>query len=279
MFRRTSDALSVEHLFYGVEVIVYCEGDPSDDEGATLDEAFWTRVFLENGLRCKCKSSGSKSELLEIAQKIIDENVENSVVAVDRDYDHLLGKLIDHPKVIYTFGYSWESDLMLEFEIGNAIALFAAVADTNIIQTEFQEFRRNQSSRLRRAFALDVKYFGHRERLFDRSKPVSIIGYGGATVPYIKFDRLLQKAKTFHRFQTVSIPKRVYQNTCGVTSFFGKSVSRLVYRWFIYRSSQIAESRSIPYTAFMSVLIATTNLTDKSIHRNQYYSGKIEAIA
>lgn len=272
MFSRTSTGLSSEYLFFGVDIVVYCEGAQIDGENSTLDEAFWTKLFSENGRSCKCKSSGSKSELMILANKIISENATNVIVAMDRDYDDLTGSILSHPKILYTYGYSWESDAMLDFRFDNAIMLFSTIAETEQLEREFFGFRNRQSTRLRKAVALDVKYIGHHDKLFDRQKPQSIIASNDNMEPYIRFDTLLNKAKNLGKFQTTSIPPERYRQICGVTSFFGKAVSRLFYRWFEFRTSNMRGNRRVYYAAFMSIIISSLNFTDLSVPRNRYYS-------
>ncbi|MEL7341062.1 MAG: hypothetical protein AAGM67_11285, partial [Bacteroidota bacterium] len=99
MFTRTERGLSNEHLFYGVEFIVYCEGETVEGESSSLDEVFWTAVFSNNGRAVKCKSFGGKDALVALATKVSEGEIENVVVAMDRDYDHLTGNVIGHSKV------------------------------------------------------------------------------------------------------------------------------------------------------------------------------------
>lgn len=127
MFRRTNFGLSNQHLFFDVDVVVYCEGGETEEEEATFDELFWKRVFEGNGKRVTCRSSGNKTMLMELAHAVSVEDVENVVVAMDRDYDHIFGRVIEHPRVIYTYGYSWESDVISHLAFVSTCAMFANV--------------------------------------------------------------------------------------------------------------------------------------------------------
>ena len=272
MFYRTSLGLSNENLFYDVDLIVYCEGVETADDSSTLDEVFWTQVFEANGKKVKCKSYGSKTNLLPLAKNILLKSVSKVVVAMDRDYDHLRGTTIEHPQVIYTFGYSWESDVMLDFDFNRALTLFVNVGNWRELKVEFDCYRSNQSIVLKRVFALDFKYIGHSQKLFDRCKPMSIIDCGVGNPPCIKVKRLLEQAKKFGRYQTALLPRQTYLETCGLAAFFGKAVSRLFFHWFIFRTSNLASSRKVQYDTFMSILISTLPLDDLTQPRNSYYA-------
>lgn len=278
MFTRTISGLQNEHLFYGVDLVVYCEGRAVDGEGSSLDEVFWEKVFSQNGKSVECKSAGSKTELRPFARRVVDENISNVVVAMDRDYDDFRNQMIDHPQVIYTFGYSWESDVILDFQFDIALSLFATMTRKKPIRDEFTAFRTKQSSLLRRVFALDLKYIGSDQALFDRNKPVSILAIATNAEPYVNVSNLLTKAKQIGRYQTATLPAATYKSACGIRSFFGKTVSHLVFHWFSYRTRSINGSRKAVYSTFMTSLINTLNLIDVGVPRNTYYSAKVARI-
>jgi hypothetical protein len=278
MFTRTKFGLSNEHQFYRVELVVYCEGDTVEGESASLDEVFWTKVFECNGRVVKCKSLGGKPTLRPLAEKVANGEIDNVVVAMDRDYDHLRGLKIFHPKVIYTFGYSWESDVMLRFDFDLAISIFANITNTIVMRGDYDKFRSKQTRVLRRLFAIDFKYIAHSKSLFDRGKPLSIVACGAAKEPYIKTILLVRNAKILGKFQTGKLPVKEYATACGVRDFYGKTVSRLVYHWFVYRTSKMASKRSIPYEAFMSLLTSNLDFSDTSIDRNAHYAELLSAI-
>jgi hypothetical protein len=275
MFTRSNQGIENEHLFYNVDFVVYCEGKEVDGEGSSLDEVFWERVLSENGLAVHCKSMGGKSVVKPLAEKIVREGISCVLVAMDRDYDDMLGLAIDHPQVLYTYGYSWESDVVLDFDFTAALSLFATTNRRQAIRNEFNEFRENLSQRLKRVCALDFKYIRHEEKLFDRLKPMSIIATPGNYEPYLRTSALLSSAKEIGSFQSGDLPEVIYSSLCGVRSFFGKVVSRLVFHWFSYRTRRINGSRRVVYEAFMNLLSSTLNMQQLDVPRNQYYSGLV----
>jgi Protein of unknown function (DUF4435) len=278
MFTRTNLGLGNEHLFYGVEFVVYCEGETIEGEASSLDEVFWTRVFQSMGRNARCKSIGSKSHLLQLAQKVASDEVPNIVVTMDRDYDHLLNQIIDHPRVLYTYGYSWESDVVSNFDFDVAISIFATIADAADARIAYQEYFERQSKRLRRAFALDFKYITHAEKLFDRGKPLSIVVFGGSNPPELRVQPLLQKAKEIGKFQAGVLPEADYRQSCGVRQFYGKTVARMIYHWFVHRTKKLQSKRSIPYEAYISLLSKMLDLGDATEPRNAHYAAVVARI-
>ena len=261
-FFRTTQGLGNEHLFYDVDWVVYCEGVNVEKDSSTLDELFWTRILAVHSLRFICKSFGSKSELLPLANEVAADDVNNVLVALDRDYDHLTGTKVEHPRVLYTHGYSWESDVCVDPDVSSTVQLFVNLANTDRVAAEFLEFRRKQSNLLRRVFALDFKYFNHERKLFDRGKPSSIISVDSNTGPRVDVGRLLRTARGLPRHQAMRLPRDLYMSVCGMSEFFGKVVGRLVYRWFVWRTTRMSNNRRVYYNAFMALLISGMDFSE-----------------
>lgn len=278
MFTRTNAGIGNEHLFHDVDFVVYCEGKVVEGEGSSLDEVFWDRIFSESGKSVHCKSMGGKSVVRPLAQKVVAEGVSNVIVAMDRDYDEWRGLIIDHPQVVYTYGYSWESDVMLYFQFQSALSLFATTTRRQVIKDDFDTFRNGLSQGLRRVCALDYKYIGHHEKLFDRQSPMSIIAAPSGHEPYVKAVSMLRKAKALGHFQTAQLPAAEYRTLCGVRSFFGKVVSRLVFHWFVYRTKRIIGSRKAVYEAFMDTLASNLDVASFEHPQNSYYAAAMARI-
>lgn len=277
MFTRTNAGMSSEHLFYDVDWVVYCEGSSQDDV-SSLDEVFWTKVLGDLGIRCRCKSMGSKPDLLKISEKVVNGDTDRIVVVLDRDYDHMTGDTIEHPRIIYTLGYSWESDACQEFSIRRIVQLFANIIHCETIAAEFEAYRNTLSQQLKRVVALDFKYYNHREPLFDRGKPLSIVDVSGDNGPSIRKRMLLHNAKRMADHQPASLPKGLYENVCGFRDFFGKVVSRLVYQWFVRRTSRLPSRRRVSYEGTIIAIVDSMTLSTAGIARNDYYARKVAAL-
>lgn len=278
MFARSDAGLSGEHLFYDVDYIVYCEGSPVEGEGATLDELFWHRIFTERGFSVYCKSLGSKTVVKPMAEKVVAENLQNVLVTMDRDYDELRGELIDDRRVIYTYGYSWESDVFSEFRVEPVLSLFATVTRKKKIIDDFADFISRNSASLKRLALLDFKYIAYQEALFDRQKPLSIIATSAGDEPSIKSSIILEAAKRIRNFQTASISPLVYQRINGVLHFYGKALGRLVFHWFVFRTRKIVGCRKTTFDSFSATAIESLNVRRAESPRNAYYLEKLSRI-
>lgn len=97
------DAINVLSRFYRCDVLVYVEGDD--------DVPFWQAVFseLHNGaVAVECV--GGSPEVDKYVTRIIEDDA-RLVVARDADYLRVEGKLVEHERVVYSYGYSIENSL------------------------------------------------------------------------------------------------------------------------------------------------------------------------
>jgi hypothetical protein len=133
---RTAVGLANKPLFHDVDAIVYVEGGETHTgkPDQSLDVAFWRTVFNELAprLRYRFEPKGGKRNLLQIAQEIITGNVQNSYVAIDSDFDRVFLQNIDHPQVLYTFGYAWENDIFSEDVLKETFYLLCPICKTEI---------------------------------------------------------------------------------------------------------------------------------------------------
>ncbi|WP_128253890.1 hypothetical protein [Falsirhodobacter deserti] len=239
---------------------------------------FWSKIFSDHGKSVVCKSLGSKTVLRPLAERVISENLSHVLVAMDRDYEGLRGSLLHDSRVLYTYGYSWESDVFMDFSFDHALALFATVAQKRKFYEDYKAFLEKQSRVLKRLTALDLKYIGHNEALFDREKPLAIINASGSSEPFIKVDAILAKAKAIGKFQTCSIPEAIYRALVGLHCFYGKVVSRLIFHWFVFRTKKIPSCRKTSFDTFAAMAISSLDVTNAQADRNAYYSRLVASV-
>lgn len=159
-FTRTPHGLENMHKFYGTDYIVYVEGGQTQytfDQvikynkvnDSAIDIAFWGAVFVKFGLKFSyiIKAVGSKTTALEIAKVVVSQAKKCSriIVAMDRDYDFINKVNIKHPRVIYTYGYSWENDLWQKNQVVSLIKNQLCVQQLdsrilNIIEENYLQF-------------------------------------------------------------------------------------------------------------------------------------------
>lgn len=278
MFTRTDFGLANEHRFFGVDLVVYCEGVPQADNSASLDEAYWSNVFMKFGRHVHCKSSGSKTDLKALADRVIANKINTITIAMDRDYDDFTGNIKNHKSVVYSFGYSWENDALARINFRSVMSMFVTLRDYNQLERDFKEFSTKQSELLRRAFAIDLKYINHQKPLFDRNKPYSVLRVSHNETLGLDRRKIVDTAKSLGRFQSANISRETYLQSCGLVRFFGKCVARIFYHWFVNKSKKFKARRNIPYQAFMSIIIAQDDQIDSSLDRDIYYSKQLKTI-
>lgn len=279
MFNRTDGGLENTHLFHNADFTVYCEGNIPSDELSSRDEVFWEKIFILHGIKVHCQSHGGKNDLLKLAnEKVVTGKVSHVIVAMDRDYDDWRNVLINHPQVIYSYGYSVESDLILGLDPDRVLPLFITLTTDKQrpIKSEYSAFFKRQSDDLRCVFALDFKYRDHPEALFNRDKPLSIIETPDDSEPFIRVGSLRDRAKTLGKFQSAQIPEEDCLRGCGVRRFHGKTVAFLVFNWFVFKANSLGgrklSNRKGGFQIFMNTLAKDLDISDLSKPRNSHYA-------
>lgn len=113
-FERGQHGRQNRRLFYSVDRIVYVEGGNSTKGNAeSFDALFWKKVIatFQPQLKVKFIPRGSKENIISLINKNTESPSKDILYAIDRDYDHIIGKNYDHKWVLYTFGYSFENDV------------------------------------------------------------------------------------------------------------------------------------------------------------------------
>lgn len=174
-FERSATGQANRALFYGVDWIIYTEGgDNSGGPARSYDTLFWVAVFrsIEPTLRYKAIPRGGKQELKDLARQVIDDDVNNVVVAMDRDYDDINEILVRHPRVVYTFGYSFENDI---YEAGCLTRLFSSLApnvtEEHELAVEIDNWVRLFMSTIRWPIKVDIIAQKNNVTGFDRERP------------------------------------------------------------------------------------------------------------
>jgi hypothetical protein len=187
-FHRSPSGLTNLHLFIGTDVVIFVEGG---QQSFTLDEVidgsyshssvdlkFWQgmfSIFLRDGRKCQFRAIGSKPTLKSIAGLIINNQVFNVWVAMDRDHDYFHGELHIAPGILYTHGYSWENDVCNPEVIEEVFWTLVQIARGSVpVREEIEGLFAQISSQLRRAVYLDILIGFHGASLLPRDKPDSV---------------------------------------------------------------------------------------------------------
>lgn len=183
-FKRSSSGQQNLHLFKGVDLIVYTEGGEHETltkedilNGASYDQSddikFWSKIFskLRPGRRVKILSVGGCEPLKEIAQDIVNGDLSNVCVAMDKDYSVFWGSKIDHRNVLYTRTYSWENELFHTEIIFRAFERAALEHfDATAVLSSIQTARDTLIKQLRPFFFADVVLVAANQSFFCRKQ-------------------------------------------------------------------------------------------------------------
>lgn len=114
-FTRTPSGIANSPQFFNSDIIIYTEGSTYfgvNHQEMIPDEVFFQSLLssIVQGKSIKVKCVGNKLSALSYVQPIIDSGLKNSIVILDRDYDGIFCSIVNNPAIVYTSGYSWESD-------------------------------------------------------------------------------------------------------------------------------------------------------------------------
>jgi hypothetical protein len=135
---RSAVGLANKPLFHGVDAIVYVEGGSQGARSSafevSVDVPFWRALFsvYRPELKIRLEPKGGKPNLMPLVTGIVMNNIPNSFVALDADFDILFGLGIDHHQILYTYGYSCENDLFYPEIIAEVFFAFCHTCETEL---------------------------------------------------------------------------------------------------------------------------------------------------
>lgn len=130
----STDARNILNLFYGVENVVYVEGDD--------DIVFWEHLFEKMaGIRVKAEEAGGKDKL-QARIKEIREDSAKFFVAMDTDFDWLMD-IEPHPQILSTFGYSMENTIISDSSLQSLISRVAKISKHQVDRERCQAWLSN----------------------------------------------------------------------------------------------------------------------------------------
>lgn len=291
-FLRTPAGLSNLHLFFTVDAVVFVEGgDESFSFEDLLNERFNTQspdikfwellfgIFLPDR-KCHYRAVGSKNTLYTVAALMTSGTVKHVILCMDRDYDHLTGRLAKHPSILYTFGYSWENDIWTSKGIFAAFQRFSTgIKDANLIENEIHEQFVQLKSRLRwavRAYALlascNTKGL-HIEPL------KSVIRCPRNAAPYLDLEALRKIVRGSTAKKTTKVPIRLPLKTDPLVDCYGHMLAMYGFHLLYYLVRKYARIRTFPRDVAIPVAIGTIgdHIASDSV-RYAYYTKSFATI-
>ncbi len=204
MFERTSSGQQNRAIFYGANFTCYVEGGGGAGDDRSADASFWQQVLttLRPDLTIVYLPRGGKPVLEALAHDLVAKDLSNVLVAMDVDYDRLIGDIISDPRVLYTHGYSFENDIYNVDAIANVYKTLSHRATvSNATKASFADGFDNLAKQARRATRLDALALAAGSSLLPRDAPGRVIktcpGTGRPTIDnaeLIKLSQVVNKA-------------------------------------------------------------------------------------
>jgi len=272
-FTRTPAGLSNQYLFWRVDALVFVEGgqhtyslsqvEAGSFGSQSIDILFWQslfRCFLPNR-KFQFRAVGSKATLTQIARYIESGTVSHVFAAMDRNHDRINNRLIQAPGVFYTYGYSWENDIL---HAGLVTQLFVSMCSVSLngvhFRTEIDSFYHSFARDMRWPVYADALLSRFDATLLPRDSPEMIITLDSRAKPSIDRNRIsaliqhAQKVKA-QRGSTYLLTPRF--TCCPHGDCFGRLVSAYFYRVLTYMLKTHSNVPSLPKYYAWSMAINT----------------------
>lgn len=259
-FRRTASALHSIHLFFKVDLVVYCEGGPSvqyreairsADGETTADAQYWRSILEYMGINktFHVKSAGSRTTICEIAHDVDRLGLKNISVCRDSDYEVVSNSAKRYARMSWTMGYSWENDVLNYAVLDRVVVKYVGVGRAAV---ELLSKLKNDINRFKSELAyfteIDINFkCGGIKCIFDREKTLSSLDVNNSL--RLNVERLKKRLRDAGYNRK---PRRLYSvDKSNVLSVcYGKLVARAIYGAFKKLSNSLC-GHAMPYEAFM----------------------------
>ena len=194
-FLRTPSGVSARPQFSQVDFIVYVESDPAANPRYDLDVAFWGKFFalFYPKHTFKMQRLGGKRNVLAQAARIIDNSIANSLCALYRDYDDLLGHSLVDDRIFYTFGYSVENDVTYGASFQTIMDALLPPDGTVDHRTQVESHVYSTLNLFERFIAADVLAAARRSSVIDKRNVGVNLNFGENTLPVHPNTRVLRR--------------------------------------------------------------------------------------
>jgi hypothetical protein len=205
---------------------------------------------------CNATPVGNKEALKSIAVDVEKSSVTTVTVCLDSDYDHILGGALSFRRIAYTYGYSWENDVISPLVILKILSCVIGPVPTKVAQAllaALTQLETDIAPWCETDIALRAKKL---PSIFSREKPLSCADMNKHP-PCLNHISLKTKLK---EFGYVRRPKRVVAVTSStsIRIAYGKLISRLAYHMVWWFAKQCMPNVRMSYSMFMTHAIAHT---------------------
>ncbi|MGE3294502.1 MAG: DUF4435 domain-containing protein [Geminicoccaceae bacterium] len=284
MFERTTYGLQNIHRFFNVDLVVFVEGGTQNgDDDDSPDIRFWSIVLNETAPHYSFHfiARGGKPTLLSIADQVISGDLSGVLVALDADYDRVMGRELRDHRIFYTYGYSWENDVWLtKPHEGVFLAMCFRSMPSHRIAEEIADLEKAFLRASRWIVAADMYLCEHGRSLVPRRGPQAFFA-GRRGKDALRLDR--PRIKRQFQLELAQLPGRelirLNHRFESVRWMVGHFLEEYYYRVICYLICKYSRQRSlhrhtILVAAFNEFRSRATNMSCKvwGYHRDQVRS-------
>ncbi len=190
-FHRTNSGISNKPLLFGLHVIVYLEGgkklkydnvQEGNYHSSTEDIGYWQTLFdvyFPKEIKFEFRSIGSKRNIENMIPDVESGEIENTILAMDRDFDNITERLKKSKNILYTCGYSWENDAWNKESVKEVLKSLSTTCRTQLIEANhiIDEYYDECSLKLEKAVYIDAMLLSQgKPSFFDHGNYRKYIG-------------------------------------------------------------------------------------------------------
>ncbi|MBO9379827.1 hypothetical protein GG804_23945 [Sphingomonas histidinilytica] len=198
MFERSKSGQQNRAIFLNATITCYVEGGGGRRDAAP-DISFWNCIFsiFRPDLKIRCVPRGGKPVLERLAREVIEKDIANTLVAMDSDYDAILGHRIIDRRILYSHGYSWENDALHSGAIkGIYQALTHCAQVTRAVRQYLSSAVKKAFDELRVAIKADFYALTAGSSVLPRDAPGRIVAADATTgLPVVKRAEIIKLCK------------------------------------------------------------------------------------
>ena len=290
-FIRTASGINNSRHFFNVDIVLYCEGGDGDYSLEDIlenkycdnsnDILFWEKVFkkFKPDIKIKIKSIGANSVVNDIKNHILDNDIQHSYVARDRDYKHMNIGLYSVSNIeLVTYGYSWENDV---WNIESALKIYCTLTHTqlnNNIKDQIQVLLRKFERKLSKIITLDINLATYyNESAFQKNSKkccARFIKQKGEPVPILT--EFLKDGKLLRGRLNSRITFDYYVNSDFLVDCQGHLLAEIYYRIIVYLVQKKIRKRKIEKEIVYAMVI--NELFESHSYIYQHYQEMLNKI-
>jgi hypothetical protein len=287
-FLRTNSGITNYKHFHDVEYLIYSEGGTYDTSLEhskwAIDIIFWRSIFSKflPDVKVKIRPMGSKENVLPYARKIASAEIGNSIAVMDRDHDFHRERLLLHPCIIYTYGYSWENDAWrAEFVISQLSKLSTNGEIPNLMAQHIRDKLLRFFSDFKRLIFVDILCSLARTQGIDREKYWSFVDTQDPSRYRVKKNRFKKLINDIKIKKTGAFKYTGNHNIIPDRDCYGKLLATFTYGIFCEHYKLITGCKNLSRESADQMIAAHIQNADLNLEPNifEHYSKATQTLS